>query len=116
MSFAADEMGDGKPIAACLAEHLSKTTPLTAVDARDEADVILSVTRAHLPGNTARATFGGAGGVELTAMLPDGTTLWSDTAKFASAESSLRINIPCNLADQIADKLRQAMRKARDRK
>lgn len=113
---ASDDMSDAKPIAACLASHLSKTMPLTAVDTKADADIVLTIVKAHLPGNTARAVFGGFAGVELAATLPDGTKLWDDKATFASAENSLYLDIPCNLADQIADKLRQAMRKAREKK
>src|SRR4051812_28364038 len=86
---ASDEMSDEKPIAACLASHLSKTTPLTAVDTKADADILLTVVKAHLPGNTSRAVFGGFAGVELAATLPDGTKLWDDKATFSSGDSSL---------------------------
>jgi hypothetical protein len=112
----ADELGDGKPVAACLAERLSKTTPLTAVDAKEDADVVLTVVRARLPGNTTRAIGIASAGVELLATMPDGTRLWDGIFKWGSVSNSLHIDIPCALADGAADELRKAMRKARDAK
>lgn len=113
---ALDELGDDKPVAACFAEHLSKTTPLTAVDTKTGADVLLSV-RAHLPGNTSRQLTGGLGQAWLVATLPDGTVLWKGSETLQSRESLARqkaMDVPCSLADGLADKLRQGMRKARD--
>jgi hypothetical protein len=114
---AADDLNaDQRPVTACLAKHLPDTTPLTVVTSKDEADVVLTVTRAHLPGNTARATFGGLGKVYLSATLPDGTPLWDGDADFSSTKNTQGLNIPCYLADSIAGKMLSAMRKARDAK
>src|ERR1700730_15307991 len=62
-----DELADeDRPVAACLADHLARLTPIEAVKTKAEADVIFKV------GSTStQAT--------ITAYLPDGaTTLWAD--------------------------------------
>lgn len=114
---AVDELGDDQPIAACFAEHLTRTTPLTPAASKDQAEVILRIS-AHLPGNTLRQMTGLLGTVKIEARLADGTLLW-DARENISASKSLAsyaaLDIPCSLADGAADKLRQAMRKARDK-
>jgi hypothetical protein len=117
-----DELADDRPVAVCLAQHLSTTTPMTLVESREDAEVILSL-KAHLPSGTARALLGNMGAnpsVDLIVQHADGTMLWKERYKLSSANFTAFhqavTDVPCGLADAIADKLRQAMRKARDRK
>lgn len=120
---AVDELADDRPVATCFAERLPKTTPLEAVKTKDEADVVFKI-KAHLPGFGARRVFGSAGGspsADIAAELPDGTKLWADGVKLGSKFSWDKADeghqgFECGLADQLADALRQAMRKARDSK
>lgn len=82
-----DELGDDKPVAVCLAEHLSQMTPITAVQAREDADVVFRVS-AHLPSATKRVMMGSMGGspsAHLFVELSDGTKLWDDGAKLRRA-------------------------------
>ena len=98
-----DELADeDRPVAACLADHLSKLTPIEAVKTKAEADVIFRV------GSTStQAT--------ITAYLPDGTTaLWSDTTPLKAGFAVLMVRrTSCRLANTLLDMLREAMRKAR---
>ncbi len=122
---AVDELGDDRPVAACVAEHLSKMTPLVVVQTHADADVVLRV-KAHLPGQSARHALGSMGGRpsgELFAELPDGTKLWHDGAKLGSGWSwdkgtSIQNNqtTECAMADELLDTLLSAMKKARDKK
>ena len=115
--FPADDLKDDKPVAACFAEHLTKNTPLEAAD-KDSADVLLSV-KASIAGTMGRA-MGGLGAVTLIASLRDGTVLWKGFTSVSTQEPGLRAaaagEVACQLADEIADKLRTAMRKVRDKK
>jgi hypothetical protein len=122
---AVDDLGDDKPVAACVAAHLAAQTPLTVVTSQGEAEVVLRV-KAHLPGQSARHALGSMGGrpsADMFAELPDGTKLWNDGAKLGSGWSwdkgtSIQNNqtTECAMADELIDALRDAMRKARDKK
>jgi hypothetical protein len=101
-----DELGDGRPVAACLAERLSKFTPIEPVAARTEADVVLTVEKAS-GGRHPHAI--------LRAALPDGTTLWQDDAQAKGFNLGGR-DMACPLAENLISKLRDAMKKARDGK
>jgi hypothetical protein len=98
-----DELADeDRPVAACLADHLSKLTPIEAVKTKAEADVIFRV------GSTStQAT--------ITAYLPDGaTTLWADNTPLRAGFGVVMVHRnSCGLANKLLDTLRQAMRKAR---
>src|SRR6202163_3671384 len=98
-----DELADeDRPVAACLADHLARLTPIEAVKTKAEADVIFRV------GSTAtRAT--------ITAYLPDGsTTLWTDNTPLKAGFGVVMVHRnSCGLANKLLDTLRQAMRKAR---
>src|SRR5580704_18496451 len=98
-----DELADeDRPVAACLADHLSKLTPIEAVKSKAEADVIFRV------GSTStQAT--------ITAYLPDGaTTLWADNTPLRAGFGVVMVHRnSCGLANKLLDTLRQAMRKAR---
>jgi hypothetical protein len=99
-----DEIGDDKPIVACLAQNINKTTPIEAVRTKAEADVIMRV------GSTSKQT-------TITVCLPDGTTkLWSEEvgqkAGFGLIEVKLDV---CGQADRLLDALQQAMKKAREK-
>lgn len=65
--------------------------------------------RAHLAGNPSRPVAEGLGNVRVVATLRDGTKLWSGI-EILRAESP---DIPCALADGIADQLREAIRRVR---
>jgi hypothetical protein len=109
-----DPLGDDLPVSQCVAERISKSTPIKAVDKREDADVILKVS-SHLPSATSRYAL---------AELPDGTKLWDDGGKFRRANLGNKIvtatdvakGIECGLADDILEHLRDAMKKARDGK
>jgi hypothetical protein len=98
-----DELADeDRPVAACLANHLARLTPIEAVKTKGEADVIFRV------GSTStQAT--------ITAYLPDGATaLWADTTPLKTGFGIVMVHRnSCGLADRLLDTLRQAMRKAR---
>ena len=123
-----DELGDDKGVATCLASHLKDLTPIEAVASKEEADVIFRVS-SHLPSTTTKVFAGPMGGspsAHLFAELPDGTKLWDDGAKyrrsmmrqgaFGSSSGDTGKSIECGLAEELANTLRDAMRKARDRK
>jgi hypothetical protein len=125
---AADELGDDQGVAACFAEHLHSLTPIEVVKTKEEADVVFRVS-AHLPSTTTKVLVGVMGGspsAHLFAELADGTKLWDDGAKYrrsmakqgtlGSASSDTSKSIECGLADELANTLRDAMRKARDSK
>jgi hypothetical protein len=98
-----DELADeDRPVAACLADHLSRLTPIEAVKTKAEADVIFRV------GSTStQAT--------ITAYLPDGaTTLWADNTPLKAGFGVVMVHRnSCGLANKLLDTLRQAMRRAR---
>jgi hypothetical protein len=98
-----DELADeDRPVAACLADHLARLTPIEAVKTKAEADVILRV------GSTStQAT--------ITAYLPDGATaLWADNTPLKAGFGVVMVHRnSCGLANKLLDTLRQAMRKAR---
>src|SRR5579864_7113743 len=56
-----DELGDDQGVAACLAEHIKSLTPIEAVKAKEEADVVFRVS-AHLPSTTTKVLVGVMGG------------------------------------------------------
>src|ERR1700682_6464304 len=98
-----DELADeDRPVAACLADHLSKLTPIEAVKTKAEADVIFRV------GSTSKHA-------TITAYLPDGaTTLWADNTPLKAGFGVVMVRRnSCGLANKLLDTLRQAMRKAR---
>jgi hypothetical protein len=121
---AVDDLGDDRPVTACVIAHLPAATPLVIVSTKDEAEIVLRV-KAHLPSHGAKSVFGSMGGspsVDMIAELPNGTKLWNEGAKLGSKFSwdsgvSTQNNqtVECALADQIIDTLRGAMRKARDK-
>ena len=98
-----DELADeDRPVAACLADHLARLTPIAAVKTKAEADVIFRV------GSTStQAT--------ITAYLPDSaTTLWADNTPLKAGFGVVMVHRnSCGLANKLLDTLRQAMRKAR---
>lgn len=115
---AADELSDDQGVATCLAERL--TAPLELVKAKDDADVVLIV-KAHIPSKGSRVLLGSMGGTPsatVEAQLPDGTKLWSDGAKFRRGNGAVGLarDVQCGLAGGLGDRLRDAIRKARDAK
>jgi len=111
-----DELGDDKPVAACVTERLSSQTALTVASTRDEADVILRI-KAHLP---MADTFADglkfwfvSNSATIEAQLPSGDTLWTGDARTGRLQQPHAV--PCNLADHLLAELRQAMRNARKR-
>lgn len=123
-----DELGDEQGVASCLTDHLKTLTPIESVKAREDADVVFKVS-AHLPSTTTKVLVGAMGGspsAHLFAELPDGTKLWDDGAKYrrsmmkqgalGSSSGDTGKSIECGLADELANTLRDAMRKARDSK
>ena len=124
----ADELGDDTGVAVCLAERLKSLTPIEAVGSPDGADVIFRVS-SHLPTTTTKYILGPMGGspsAHLFVELPDGTKLWDDGVKyrrsmmrqgsFGSSSGDTGKSIECGLAEELANTLRDAMRKSRDAK
>jgi len=120
-----DDLGDDVGVATCFAAHLHDLTPIEAVKTKEEAEIILKVS-AHLPSTTTKVLVGALGGspsAHLFAELPDGTKLWDDGAKyrrsmakqgsFGASSGDTSKSIECGLADELANTLRDAMRKAR---
>jgi len=123
-----DDLGDDRAVAVCFAEHLHAQTPIESVPSKDEADVVFRVS-SHLPSTTTKVLVGVMGGspsAHLFAELPDGTKLWDDGAKYrrsmakqgslGASSGDTSKTIECGLADELANTLRDAMRKARDSK
>ncbi len=123
-----DELGDDQGVASCFADHLRKLTPIEVVKSKEEADIVFKVS-AHLPSTTTKVLVGIMGGspsAHLYAELPDGTKIWDDGAKYrrsmgkqgigGSSSEDTGKTIECGLADDLANTLRDAMRKARDTK
>lgn len=121
-----DDLGVDKPVAACLAEHLSSLLPIESVATKDDAEVVFKV-RANLPSATSRVMLGGMGGSPsafLTVELLDGKKLWADGAKLRRAIGKFgkletadgTKGVECGLADELLGTLRDAMREARGKK
>jgi hypothetical protein len=115
---AADELSDDQVVAVCLADRL--TAPFEVVKTKAEADAVLMV-KAHIPSKGSRVLLGSMGGTPsatIEAQLTDGTKLWSDGAKFRRGNGAVGLarDVQCGLAGGLADRLRDAVRKARDTK
>ena len=114
-----DELGDDRLVAACLADRIEAATPMTRAATKADADVILRV-KAHLTRAGARVMLGSMGGTpsaHLDAMLPGGTMLWGDGAKYRRGNGAIGLaaDPKCGLANGLLDRLRDAMRSARDK-
>jgi hypothetical protein len=120
-----DELGNDQVVAACLAERLPTVTPVKPAASLEVADAVFKVS-AHLPSTTTKAVLGVMGGspsAHLFVELPDGTKLWDDGAKYrrsmmkqgqwGNSSSDTSKSIECGLADELANTLLTAMRKAR---
>jgi len=113
-----DALADDHPVAACLAERLPATVPMTLAPIRAEADVILRVT-ANLSNSAKRVLLGSLGGTPsatLEATLPHGTRLWPDVAKVRKGNGAIGLaaDPKCGLANGLLQHLREAMRQARN--
>jgi hypothetical protein len=103
-----DDLSDAKPLADCFADHV-KTTPLTLVERKDEADVVLrffaSRDAPNAPPNLDQTLF-------LSMLLLNDEMIWQGTIKpnprYRGPDPS------CQFADDLAAQLRAAMRAARD--
>jgi hypothetical protein len=116
---AGDALSDDRPIAVCLGEHLTKTTPLTLAESKVSADIVLRIFKSSISGDSTRSLLGSMGLARIEAVAPDGTKLWDGYENMSSSNKLDMIktaDVPCALADALADKLRQGMRKARDKK
>jgi len=103
---AADDLSDDKPIAVCVADRISRQTPIESVRTKDEADIILTVTGSSLGKHPL---------ARLNAVLPDGTQLWEGGTKTRGFNLVGR-NMTCPLAEDLISNLKDAMKKARDGK
>lgn len=118
-----DDLGDDAPVAACVALHLPMQTPMTIAATKDDAEIVLRI-KAHLPSEGTKAVFGKMGGrpsADISAELPDGQKLWSDSIKLGSqwgwgTGEKNHQGTECSLADDVINALRDAMRKSRDGK
>lgn len=118
-----DDLGDDVAVAKCVASHLGEVTPIEAVKAKPDAELVFRIA-AHLPSQTARHLMGSMGGrpsADLFVETPDGEKIWHDGAKLGSGwtrdkGTSIQDNqtTACAIADELLDTLRTAMRKARD--
>lgn len=115
---AVDEQ-DARDVAACLADHLPKDTPLEMAASKETADVILRV-KAHITSGATRILLGSMGGTPsatLDVTLPDGTVLWADGAKYRRGNGAVGVaatDPKCGLADGLIGSLRTAVRKVAD--
>jgi hypothetical protein len=120
-----DVLGNDQVVASCLAERLRAVTPIQPAANLEVADAVFKVS-AHLPSTTTKALVGMMGGspsAHLFVELPDGTKLWDDGAKYrrsmmkqgqwGNSSSDTAKAIECGLADELANTLLTAMRKAR---
>jgi hypothetical protein len=114
---AASDSEDDRQVASCLSDHLSQQTPLEIAPSRDSADLILKV-KAHITSGASRILLGSMGGTpsaNLEALLPDGTFLWSDGAKYRRGNGAVGVaatDPKCGLADALIRSLREAVHKA----
>jgi hypothetical protein len=103
---AADDLGDDRPVAVCVADRLARSTPIETVKTIQEADVVLTIQNASV-GKHPKA--------EIVAALPaDGTKLWEGGSKTRGFNLVGR-NMTCVIADDLISNLRDAMKKARDK-
>jgi hypothetical protein len=113
----ADPLSDDQPVAICLRDHLPKLTVLTIAD-RQEADIVLTIRKAKLAGDTSRNLLNFLGLAHLEASA-NGVKLW-DGYQNLTADSKLEMlpasTVPCAVADALIGQLRKAMQKARDQK
>lgn len=109
---AKDDLGDDKPVAVSLADRLTKITPLAAAESKEQADLVLRI-RAHIPGMVGRGLVSPT--VWLEVQAPDGTVIYKGSRNLTRGQYGIT-DIPAGLADEAADMLRNAMRKARDGK
>ncbi len=121
-----DEFGPDVPISKCLAKHLTDALPMEAVATKEEADAVFKVA-GNIPSATTRVLvgmFGGTPSAHLYIEMPDGTKLWDDGAKLRRAigrygqldSADGDKTVECGLADELLGTLRNAMKKARDKK
>lgn len=121
---AADPLADDRPVTACFELHLPDALPLT-VAAEDEADYTIEVT-ANIVGAKAQAwgsLIGGAasvslGSITVVASTPAGQ-FWKGSERVDATSSDSKRSVAdkqCALADAGINMLRNAMRKARDKK
>lgn len=116
---AGDDLSDDKPIVVCLSDHLSKNTLLVLADSKASADIVLKVYKASISGDATRSMLGSMGLARMDAFAADGTKLWDGYENMSSTSKLDMIPVsavPCALADALTDKLRQGMKKARDKK
>lgn len=103
-----DPLTDAMPVASCVKERLSTATPLTLSETKPQADAVL------------RIAYKGRGSADLFVERPDGQRLhhlWdipsnSLTKQRVTATDSR----PCQIADVLLSRLRDAMRDAAPKK
>jgi hypothetical protein len=103
---AADDLGDDRPVSACVADRLARSTAIETVKTIQEADVVITIQNASV-GKHPKA--------EIVAALPaDGTKLWVGGSKTRGFNLVGR-DMTCVIADDLISNLRNAMKKARDK-
>ena len=104
-----DDLSDARPVAACFADRLKATTPLTLVDRREDADVVL---RFFTPGDFSAPSPTLGQQLFLSMLLLNNEMIWqgwiTPNPTYAGPDPS------CQHADALAGQLRAAMRAARD--
>jgi hypothetical protein len=117
---ASDPLGDDQPISACLKERLDEGGIPSLAESKEAADIVLTISRGQIV--TGFLRFGSfLGGATVKAQLPDGTLLWENRATVSASTDGEQEQIPtgavpCRVADEILNRLRNAMKQARDRK
>lgn len=125
-----DALDVDQPISACVAERLRTMTPLAAVTAPSDADLIIRVSghvasdadRAFaaldrdralsgLPPNPNRPPIDLRTTSTISAELPDGTVLWHDSYLHGTDHGD---GVACRIAHDLLTLLREAMKAARD--
>jgi hypothetical protein len=104
-----DDLSDARPIAACFADHLKTTTPLTLVDRKDATEVVLRFFTFRdfpdAPPSIGKDVF-------LSVLLLNDEMIWQGTV--VPNPSYRGPDASCQYADVLASQLRAAMRAARD--
>jgi len=114
LSGQAELIGPDRQVAECLTQKLAALGPFTFPNAPDQADAVLTFTT-HLPGGASRIIGGRSPSIKAELKGTDGTVLWSGENKYKKSTTAwgASSDIPCGLANGLANKLVKAIQQAR---
>ena len=97
-------------VADCLMDKLEESGAFTFQNSRESAEAILTLD-VNIPGGSSRILWGKAPSVRLVVTGPDGSLLWKGENEYKKATTvwGAATDIPCGLANGIADKFVKAM-------